>query len=233
MIYSADRLVDAFRLKNTDMIHPRHEFHYRFRVPLSLLWFLVMGLTAWQILWLPSSCLEYGFLASALVATYFFLTFKQKASDVPLIKNTIAGLTFGYGTSMCALMFLPNVNIGLILSGQFYNLPMIIGFSTLCMLNITAIDFWQISRRSNNPEVKAEIELIYATGLLLLVIGTMVFSINDQSTTRYFHYAIVVAASCLLFVSKIRSRLWLDLLRVLADAVLIIPLPIYLAMKNL
>ena len=215
------------------MIHPRHEFHFRYRYLLSLIWFIVIVLCAWQILWLPSSAIEYGLCALPLVVIYFFLTFKQKPNDIPLIKNTIGGLTFGFGTSICALIFLPNVHVLSILTGDFPHIPMIIGFSVLCILNITAIDFWQISRRSNNPEVKAEIELIYAIGLLLLMIGTMVFSVDNYSSTRYFHYTVMIAASCLLFVSKIRSRLSLDLLRVLADAVLIVPLPIYLILKYL
>lgn len=232
-IYSADRIIDSFRLKGTDMIHPRHVFHYQYRFLIGLIWLITFGLCAWQILWLPASTLEYAVIAMALVALYFFLTLRQKAHDIPLIKNTTAGLTFGYGTSMCALIFLPHINVVSLLSGNFPHLPMIISFSVLCILNITAIDFWQISRRSNNNETKASIELFYAIGLCVLVIATLMFSMNDHVRTRHFYYAIIIAASCLLFVNKIRSKLSLDLLRVLADAVLIVPLPFYLLMKNL
>jgi len=230
-IYSADRVLDALRLKGTDMIQPRHIIHYRLRYPLSLLWLIIFTACLSQIIWFPASTIEYGVIGVILIGIYFILATKQKDGEIPLIKNSVAGITFAYGTSICALIQLPQTNWFTLLSGEFHGIPAITGYALLCVLNITAIDFWQVSRASNDPETKAEIELAYASGLLLLMIGMMTFCITDTTSSRYFYYAIMMAASSLLFISKIRSRLSLDLLRVLADAVLILPLPFYLLMK--
>ncbi len=232
-IYAADRLVDASRLKDTHCFQPRHAFHLRHRPLIILLIGIALLVSFTQLIHFPASVLEYGIIALGLVIWYFRLASRQSPQGIPFLKNTVAGLTFGYGTSLCALIHLPQVTPISILSGNFYYLSEIVSFSMLCVLNITAIDFWQTSRANNNPEIKAEIEIAYAIGLLVLMIVMMTLCVVDQSSSRYFYYAVMIAISSLMIINKIRSRLSLDLLRVLADAALFLPFPLFFIMKFL
>jgi hypothetical protein len=103
-------------------------------------------------------------------------------------------------------------------------------FSLLCMLNITAIDLWEHSRRSNDPEVKASDEmsltlpLVLLGGIaLLLALRAAPDSPDDPDFTRPFYISIIVSTGALYVVNRLRHHCSLDALRVLADVCLLLP----------
>lgn len=100
-------------------------------------------------------------------------------------------------------------------------------FGLLCVMNINAIDLWERSRRSKDPEVKQESEVSLSMGLFMLVVGAVVavaFIVDDYSAPMC--YAVMASAGLLHVINRSRARFSIDALRVLADLALILPVPI-------
>ncbi len=100
-------------------------------------------------------------------------------------------------------------------------------FALLCFLNITAIDLWQKSRKTENEDEKEMCEAIIGTGLIALVaFSVFLAAFKLTETERILAYAVMVSAALLQMLNKRRSMFFLDAQRVLADLVMILPLPI-------
>ena len=100
-------------------------------------------------------------------------------------------------------------------------------FGLLFVMNINAIDLWEYSRRSDDPIVKQESELSLSVGLITLVAGSVfaaAYMVDEY--TLPLCYAVMVSASLLQIINKMRSRFSIDALRVLADLALVIPVPL-------
>jgi hypothetical protein len=100
-------------------------------------------------------------------------------------------------------------------------------FGLLCVMNINAIDLWERSRRSSDPEVKQESEVALSMGLFMLVVGAVcavAFVVDDYRAPLC--YAIMVSAGLLHVINRLRSRFSVAALRVLADLALVIPVPL-------
>ena len=123
-------------------------------------------------------------------------------------------------------------NFGLMAIGSIANvffmspiLPVLFGL--LCFLNITAIDLWEKSRSTDDKEEKESYEAMLGLGLLILV-GLSVFTMANylSELERIFCYVLMVAAAMLQLLNKYRSRFYLNAQRVLADLILILPVPL-------
>ena len=100
-------------------------------------------------------------------------------------------------------------------------------FGLLCFLNITGIDLWEKSRRTDVEEEKEACEAILATGLLLLAAFAVYLAAYKLSEyERPLSYIVMVAATLLYLINRNRSVFYLDAQRVLADLALILPLPL-------
>ena len=109
----------------------------------------------------------------------------------------------------------------------------VLAFALLCCVNICAIHFWEHSRQSGDPEVKAADELSLTLPLALLGGSSVLFaSLDKQASTRPFFYAVLVAAGLMFVLNRQRSRFSLDALRVMADAAMLAPLPVFLAFSG-
>lgn len=100
-------------------------------------------------------------------------------------------------------------------------------FGLLCVMNINAIDLWERSRRSKDPEVKQESEVSLSMGLFMLVVAAVIavaFIVDDYSAPMC--YAVMASAGLLHVINRSRAKFSLDALRVLADLALILPVPI-------
>ncbi len=100
-------------------------------------------------------------------------------------------------------------------------------FGLLCVMNINAIDLWERSRRSSDPEVKQESELSLSMGLFMLVVGSVLavaFVADDYSAPLC--YAVMASAGLLHLINRTRGRFSVAALRVLADLALVIPVPL-------
>jgi len=100
-------------------------------------------------------------------------------------------------------------------------------FALLCFLNITAIDLWQKSRSSDDEEEKDICEGIIGTGLIALVaLSVYLAAYKLTETERILAYVVMISAAMLQILNKKRSMFYLDAQRVLADLLMILPLPI-------
>ncbi len=104
--------------------------------------------------------------------------------------------------------------------------PMVLFMGLLFFLNITAIDLWESSRRTEDVDSKATHEATLAIGLIALVALVAfwaAFQADDWS--RPFCYAVMMSAALLQLINRKRSKFSVDALRVLADLALLAPLP--------
>ncbi|MES2997008.1 MAG: hypothetical protein V4733_09385 [Verrucomicrobiota bacterium] len=221
-IYAADRLFDVAISEGSNRLEPRHEFHRKHRN-----WFRTGALLAFvsaallTILRMPSAIYIYLGAGAVLVAAFFGLAMvaKQERIEIPYLKNIIAGVTFAYGTAMTANLFRGEFNLFTMLRSTEF-----ISFAVLCVLNISAIDLWEHAARAKDEEIAAADELALTLPLTLLGGTALVFALRDEiQTTRPFFYAILVSTALLYILNRNRPYLSTNVLRVLADAALIVP----------
>jgi hypothetical protein len=170
----------------------------------------------------------YVFPALLMVVAFFSMTVAAAGNpDIPHVRNLVAGLAFSYGTGMLAHVQLGGEGISHLLVA-----PEMLSFALLCALNISAIHFWEHSRGSRDPDVKAAHELALTLPLVVLGGAALVFArADDETVTRPFFYAILISTALLFVINRNRSRFSLDALRVLADAAMVVPYPVFLAMS--
>ncbi|MCH7226979.1 hypothetical protein [Haloferula sp. A504] len=238
VIYVCDRMLDLrVRDPGDPLLAERHEFHARHRV--FFLAGVVVAVAA--VLWFVFKALPVELLISysgpavgLVVAFFLFVIGTRPTGEVPYLRNAIAGLAFAYGTAMMAHTRVPSQGMmSMVLSREM------IGFAILCVLNITAIHLWEHSRRSDDPEVKAADEMSLTLPLTLLAGSALLFAYFDNPDmfgrgvdgeslpARPFFYAILISTALLQILNRTRHRFSLDLLRVLADAALLAPLPLF------
>lgn len=228
VIYVVDRLADvAIREKSPEGLEERHRFHHRHKRLLSILVkcaaVLAIGLVVTS---LPLRIYGYAVPGGILVIGFFTLSIFSTTppNELPYAKNVLAGLAFAYGTSMLAFSYTGFSMMELLRSAE------LITFAVLCIMNICAIDLWEHSARSPDPEIKATDELALTLPLTLLGAASLVFAVRDPDvTTRPFFYAILTGAALLQILNRTRSRFQPDALRVLADVALLLPLLVFVA----
>ncbi|MES2474592.1 MAG: hypothetical protein V4640_02345 [Verrucomicrobiota bacterium] len=239
IIYVTDRLLDASLVGGVSgKLEPRHDFHRRHqKLFRRLLIAAAIAVVVLVVTRLPMTIYGFGiggggdinavpFLGVILVAGFFVLSISSThgPDEIPHAKNLLAGAAFAYGTSMIAYAFTTFT------LWEFIRSRELISFGVLCMLNISAIDLWEHSRRSSDPEIKATDELALTLPLVLLGGAALVFAAQDHDlTTRPFYYAVLTGAALLYILNRNRSRFGMDSLRVLADVALLIPIVVFQA----
>ena len=238
VIYVADRLLDATLDGGfTRKLEARHEFHHkhqrafrRMAVAAAVVAvFLVVTRLPFAIYGIvlgPGGYFGYAIIGALMVGGFFILSvFSDKGPDeIPHEKNILAGISFAYGTAMIAFAYTSFDFWDFLSSRQ------LICFAVLCILNISAIDFWEHANRSPDPEIKATDELALTLPLILLGGAALVFAAQDHElTTRPFFYAILTGAALLHILNRNRARFSMDALRVLADVALLVPFVVFLA----
>lgn len=229
VIYVTDRLLDSSMEGGAaGKLEARHEFHRRHQ-RLFRRGAILAGLVAVVMVigGLPMRIYGHAALGGILVAGFFTLSVfsSQGPDEIPYAKNILAGLAFAFGTAVLAFVFTGGFD-----TWQFLLSRELICFGVLCILNISAIDFWEHANRSSDPEVKAGDELALTLPLTLLGGASLVFASQDRDlTTRPFFYAILTGAALLHILNRTRARFSMDALRVLADVALLIPFVVFLA----
>ena len=241
VIYVTDRLLD-FTLDGgaSRKLEPRHQFHYQhrriFKRLVVLAAIVALGIVVtrlpfaiYGIVLGPNGYMGYAIIGALMVAGFFILSvFTDKGPDeIPYGKNILAGISFAYGTSMIAFAYTSFDFWDFIGSRQ------LICFAVLCILNISAIDFWEHASRSTDPEANATDELALTLPLILLGGAALFFAAQDhEMTTRPFFYAILTGAALLHILNRNRARFSMDAQRVLADAALLVPFVVFLASEQ-
>ncbi len=228
VIYVTDRLLDAsMQGAIVGKLEARHEFHRRHQRRFRRVAVMASALALlFVIKGMPVSIYGYAIAGGMLIAGFFALSIfsTQGPDDIPYAKNVLAGLAFAYGTAMIAFVFTGFDWWELLQSRE------LICFAVLCVLNISAIDLWEHANRSSDPEAKATDELSLTLPLTLLGGASLVFALQDHElTTRPFFYAILTGAALLHVLNRVRARLQMDALRVLADVALLVPFIVFSA----
>ncbi len=226
IIYVMDRRIDN-KVSNgkraeTSARHAHHEKYWPwFKVAL----YVVFGFCVAISIQLPIAIFAHAIPILILVCIYyFFAIFSDYREGQPqLTKNLIAAYTFSYGVALGVYFFRP--------SSQWYELaysPETVLFGLLCACNITAIDLWEASRATDKVEDKKSYELTLSLPLLVLIGVSFFLAINEDSYARPFFFAIMIAGGLLQTINHYRARFSLSALRVMADAAMIVPAPIFL-----
>ncbi|MDA7535533.1 hypothetical protein N9055_01940 [Akkermansiaceae bacterium] len=218
-IYALDRIVDSRKSRPRAALERRHHFHQKYR------WFFisaVVGVTIWSsyaaLMVLSQTVLMYGVFVAILVACYFAVAVFQKADEhTGLMKNVLAGMTFSYGVAAGVHAYSPVVSFAQMVVSQEVLL-----FGGLCILNMTAIDFWEL-----DGEDGEDASALIGTGCLLLGGGAMFFSTRSDSFNKPFFYAVLIGAAGIYLLNKYRDRLDQDGRRLWVDLVLLGPVGIY------
>jgi hypothetical protein len=219
-IYVIDRLLDSALHGGKSELPLRHQFHRRLRVvllPLAVL--ALLAALGMALVMLPREVFSYAMIVGVLVAGFFATAlFTGGRSEIPYTKNLLAGLAFASGTAIGAHVYVPTVGVlDLIRS------PEMLTFGVLCALNITAVDLWEHAERSSDPEVKSADDLSLTLPIALLAGLALFFATSAGEFVRPFYIAIMVGAGALYVVNRLRSRLPVPALRVLADVALLFP----------
>lgn len=220
LIYAADRLLDGFKLDLKKTHTFRHAFYVNHRSFISLIWLLVFTLTAsLTLFYLKPPLLYMGFITLALCGLYGlgvhrFKVFMRNTKELQI------GLIFALGSS-------------LIVWTQGFNLSLFtatLAFAALCVFNCLLIAVWEkridaeqsaVSLAQRVPKLRSYLQL--SLGIFTLM--SFLFAISLGSP---FYAAITLASLGLLLFLKQQTRFSTDLLRVLADAVLLSPVLISL-----
>jgi hypothetical protein len=183
---------------------------------------------------------------------------------VPYGKNLAASFIFALGVAIPARLYQfndPSVileavyplidgdkNLFFRFFDVFYNSGVVIGrhifavlstietvtFGLLCMLNISAIDLWEEAKKSNDPADKATNEMILSTGLIgLLLVSILYIFLGATDEAKPYFYAIMAACAILHIVNRAGTKLSLDAQRVLADIALLTPIPFFYLFNTL
>ena len=234
-IYVGDRLMDE-RLAGRDGGRPtaRHGFHRQHRGSLKLA--LAMGIFgALFLLAIQSRGLHIHGLPILLpVLAYFVVSFSDGGRNVSFFKNILAGVAFAYGVA---------VGVHFRRERPFWDLalsPEVVVFAGLCIINMIAIDHWESSSRGKNEkeepgEQEREHREVYRAlllGLLLvLIVSSYLLAVRAEDYTlqthKAFYLSIIVGAGGLGFLVLLRDLFSSDLLRVLADVAMVLPLPFF------
>jgi hypothetical protein len=230
-IYVADRLFDErMAALGSRRGTPRHEFHRRWRQPLTFALGIGIVVSIALLVLQGQGLFKHGLFVLVPVGGYFMMAFYDSGRGVSYLKNVLAGMAFAYGAAV-------GVHFHSGESGNLRNLllaPEVISFAVLCILNMTAIDHWEESRRSKDSDEKAQYEALLTLMLILLASFALVLAVRAEHLSllyqKAFFICIMVAAGALQVINRMRARFSLDALRVLADVAMLLPLPLFYVM---
>lgn len=242
-LYIVDRAVDLKLLPPSDArLTPRHTFQRRWAGPLLWAGFAaLLAAAALALFKMPSMLIgsglgfsganQMGHLTPAavlLLATFGLSVSASGSPEIPYLRNLLAGITFSYGTAMLADIYRSNNGPVLLLVS-----PEVLAFAFLCAVNISAIQLWEHSRSTADPEIRAADELALTLPLCVLGAASIVLAVRaEQTTLRPFYYAILISSALLFILNRNRARFSTDALRVLADVALVAPYPIFLVLSR-
>ncbi|MGC6426826.1 MAG: hypothetical protein ACON5H_07515 [Akkermansiaceae bacterium] len=218
-IYALDRIVDSRKSSPRPALARRHHFHQRYR------WYFLMviaGSVSWSI-WallfhLSQMVLLYGAFVLFLVLCYFAITFFQKGDQhTGLSKNCIAGMTFAYGVAAGAHAYSPIFSF----SQMVFSWEVLL-FGGLCVINMTAIDFWELDGEDGEDAMA-----VIGTATLLLACVAMYRSMHSDAFNRPFFYAVLVGAAGLYLLNKFRNHFDQEERRLWVDIALLLPVILY------
>ncbi|MEO0897053.1 MAG: hypothetical protein AAFY71_11685 [Bacteroidota bacterium] len=230
VVYTADHLLDAYRLK--DQAHTdRHLFHHLYFRPLAVVWGMALLLAAAVLpFFLTKELILFGFGMGGLVLIHLFLvwivgnnvsTFLQKELGVGLIYALgIWGGPFAYHKIWPEI---PDILIFL----QFF---------ILAMMNLLTFSMYDEKSDSKDGQtsfvraigIKKARQLVRIIGILVLLIGLFLGSILDQERLIVIQGLIALMGLTLLIISEIPAFFSINKrYRFLGDGIFLLPLVLF------
>lgn len=237
IVYVLDRLNDARRMIGGVQLEKRHEFHQRHAkvflvlVGVAALWCLHTALYN-----LAQTVFQYGLFVMLCSVIYFVIAWNQKGSTHSGIgKNLVAGLTFAYGASAGVHAYAPVLPFGdMIFSSE------VLLFAALCVVNMTAIDFWRLEGEEDE-DAAAVLNLgtllvggvsmyIYMSTLKREALFFNEDYYHEQAFYKPFAVGLLVGSACFFLLNQARRRIEVDAYRVLVDIAVAAPVFVFWVM---
>lgn len=209
-VYALDRIIDSRRSRPRAALERRHFFHRKHRWVFVVAIVLAVSWSIWALLYyIALTVLLYGFFVIFLVTCYFLVTLFQRSDQhTGLLKNSIAGLTFAYGVAAGVHAYSPV----LAFQQMIFSWEVLL-FGGLCIINMTAIDFWEL-----DGEDAEDATALIGTATLLLAGVSMFLSTRGDAFNKPFFYSVMIGFAGIYLLNKYRSqldqearRLWVDL----------------------
>lgn len=237
IVYALDRILDARRSTDPKELDRRHHFHKRYARMFFVGIFLGATWCLYTVLFvLAQTVLYYGAFVMLCSAIYFLVSLNRpKSGQSGVGKNFIAGLTFAYGASAGVHAYSPVLPFGdMVFSSE------VLLFAALCVINMTAIDFWRL-RGEEDEDASAVLNLgtLLLGGIAMFIyMSTLqresVFFNEDfyheQAFYKPFAVGLLVGAASFFLLNQARRRIEADAYRVLVDVAVAAPVFVFWVM---
>jgi hypothetical protein len=202
-------------------------------VPIAMLWDWPRGIEfgssdlgfSGYLMAFSQAVLTHGCVVLFFAVGFFLVGKKAESENDPrfpdsfLFKNSMAALTFSFGTAMGAHFYTFRGPLEMVFSYET------LAFAFLCLMNLNAIDLWEREEERNEDFEMRD----YLLTLPLLVLGfvSLLAASFWHEYREPFYYSMLLASAALLALDHFRARFTARILRVLADVALLLPLPIF------
>lgn len=240
IIYVLDRIIDAKRAGQETVLETRHAFHERH----AKIFVVVAGIAGlWclhSVLYsLAMTVLQYGLFVMLCAVIYFVIARTQKGVGHSGVgKNFVAGLTFSYGASAGIHAYAPVLPFGdMVFSSE------VLLFAALCVINMTAIDFWRLEGEEDDDAAAVlNLATLLVGGIAMFIYmstlkrESIFFSedfYHEQAFYKPFAVGLLVGSASFFLLNQARRRIEADAYRVLVDVAVAAPVFVFWVMVAL
>ena len=215
LIYTADRLLDSLKLEPRKIHSYRHAFVYHHRRSLSLVWLVVLALVAiFSWLELGPYLFKLGLLVLGLCLLYGLGIHRFKAY-FGSSKELQIGAVFALGT---LVVFLPQLSLQQLWLGWLC-------FALLCSFNcyLIAVAEKALDQAQNDPSLAQQFAGLEPLLKFVLPAFGLIFALLAFYLRTPLYLLMALSSLALAFLLLYKAQLGNELVRVLADAVLLSP----------
>ncbi|HEY1422273.1 MAG TPA: hypothetical protein VGF20_02385 [Candidatus Acidoferrum sp.] len=231
-VYVCDRLLDSWRISDSPVLQARHRFCHQHTSSFVAALLLAAGYLAWIVSQLPRQEVTNGVKVAAVIAAYLLCVHAKAgrlARYVP--KEIFVGIVFAVGTTLSVWSQARHYSWFFLVQSSL--------FAILCTLNCASIEYWETeSVRSSwwsSPNLLmrlagSRLNSLYLGAAGSALLAAMFFYTLLQSPSVLL--AVAAGALSLLLINCKSADLSKDALRVLADAALVVPAILALAVRT-
>jgi hypothetical protein len=154
-----------------------------------------------------------------IVIAYFALAnfSSTPEGEISYPKHFLAGISFAFGISTMAQVYLPNMSIyELLMSREF------ICFALLCTIASVAVELWIRAKGAEDRRYPEDWQI--SLPLTLLGAFALVFAVQAESqTTRPFFYSILTGAALIQVLNRVFHRFEICEIKILTSVCLLVP----------
>jgi hypothetical protein len=231
VIYTTDRLLDGLASRASSVLHARHFCAAKYRIVFASLALLSGAALLWiSTEYLEARTIRTGLILGAIVIFYLASIHGRSSHSWKLLPKEIAvGLIFAAGTSVPLWSRWEGLTI---FTGCVWLL-----LAFLCSLNCFSIECWERPPskgawcRRPSPWIAWADSHLNSVALGLTIVAVVVYRLSGPSySSRLPLLAIALAAFLTMILNSQRRNLSPEVLRVLADAALLVPALLALAL---